>query len=77
MSGSTSTTPSWSPTRRDAVFLLLAGVFIAHALLGEILGGKLVRVSGYVMSVGVVPWPFVFVTTDLVNEYFGPRRCVD
>jgi hypothetical protein len=25
------------------------------------------------MSVGVVPWPFVFVTTDLVNEYYGPR----
>ncbi|MBX7082862.1 MAG: queuosine precursor transporter [Nannocystaceae bacterium] len=65
--------PSWSPTRRDAVFLLLAGVFIAHALLGEILGGKLVRVGGWIMSVGVIPWPLVFVTTDLVNEYFGPK----
>jgi uncharacterized integral membrane protein (TIGR00697 family) len=25
------------------------------------------------MSVGVIPWPVVFVTTDLVNEYFGRR----
>jgi uncharacterized integral membrane protein (TIGR00697 family) len=55
------------------VFLVLAGIFITHALLGEILGGKLVRVGDWIMSVGVVPWPVVFVTTDLVNEYFGPR----
>lgn len=63
----------WSPTRRDGVFLVLAGVFITHALLGEVLGGKLVRVGDWIMSVGVIPWPAVFVTTDLVNEYFGPR----
>jgi len=63
----------WAPTRRDAVFLVLAGVFITHALLGEFVGGKLVEVGGWTMSVGVIPWPVVFVTTDLVNEYFGAR----
>jgi queuosine precursor transporter len=63
----------WSPTRRDAVFLVLAGVFITHALLGEVVGGKLVEIGGWTMSVGVIPWPVVFVTTDLVNEYYGPR----
>jgi len=65
--------PVWSPSRRDAVFLVLAGVFITHALLGEIMGGKLIRVGDWIMSVGVVPWPVVFVSTDLVNEYFGPK----
>jgi uncharacterized integral membrane protein (TIGR00697 family) len=65
--------PVWAPSRRDAVFLVLAGVFITHALLGEIMGGKLVRVGDWIMSVGVVPWPVVFVSTDLVNEYFGPK----
>lgn len=65
--------PVWAPSRRDSVFLVLAGVFITHALLGEIMGGKLVRVGDWIMSVGVVPWPVVFVSTDLVNEYFGPR----
>jgi hypothetical protein len=25
------------------------------------------------MSVGILPWPIVFVTTDLINEYFGER----
>ena len=24
-----------------------------------------------VLSIGVIPWPVVFITTDLVNEYFG------
>lgn len=65
--------PVWAPSRRDAVFLVLAGVFITHALLGEIMGGKLIRVGDWIMSVGVVPWPVVFVSTDLVNEYFGPK----
>lgn len=55
------------------MFLVLAGVFVTHALLGEFVGGKLVEVAGWTMSVGVIPWPVVFVTTDLVNEYFGAR----
>lgn len=63
----------YRPSRRETVFLVLAGIFLTHALLGEVVGGKLVRVGGYVMSVGVVPWPIVFVTTDLVNEYYGPK----
>ena len=25
------------------------------------------------LSAGVILWPFVFVLTDLINEYFGPR----
>src|SRR5690606_20102991 len=35
------------------------------------IGGKLIDVGPYVMSVGILPWPVVFVTTDLINEYFG------
>jgi hypothetical protein len=55
------------------VFLVLAGVFLTHAILGELIGGKLFTVAGYVMSIGVIPWPVVFITTDLVNEYYGPK----
>lgn len=64
--------PDGPPTRRDTVFLVLAGVFLTHALLGEIVGGKLIELRGWVMSIGVIPWPVVFITTDLVNEYYGP-----
>jgi len=57
--------------RKDLVYLILAGLFVANALLGEILGGKLIEVGGYIMSLGVIPWPVVFITTDLINEYYG------
>ncbi len=57
--------------RRDALFLVLAGVFVTNAILAELIGGKLIQVGPFVMSIGVIPWPVVFVTTDLVNEYYG------
>ncbi len=65
--------PAPPSSRRDQVFFVLAGIFITHALLGELLGGKLFTAWGWVMSIGVIPWPVVFVTTDLVNEYYGPK----
>ncbi|MDZ4661731.1 MAG: queuosine precursor transporter [Pseudomonadota bacterium] len=57
--------------KRDLVFLFLAGLFISNAILAEIIGGKLIQVGPYLMSVGVILWPVVFLTTDMVNEYFG------
>ena len=57
--------------RKDLVYLILAGLFVSNALLGEILGGKLIEAGGYIMSLGVIPWPVVFITTDLINEYYG------
>lgn len=57
--------------RKDLIYLILAGLFVANALLGEILGGKLIQAGTYIMSLGVIPWPVVFITTDLINEYFG------
>lgn len=56
---------------REFLYLILAGIFIANALMGEILGGKLIVVGPFVMTMGVICWPIVFVTSDLVNEYFG------
>lgn len=68
-------------TRRDKVFFVLGGFFLTNALLGELTGGKLFEVpvfdlgfftfGGVVLSIGVIPWPVVFLTTDLINEYFG------
>lgn len=65
--------PTYDPSRREQVFLVLAGIFLTHAILGELIGGKLFTLGGHVMSIGVLPWPVVFITTDLVNEYYGPR----
>lgn len=57
--------------RRDIVFILLAGFFITNALLAEIIGVKLFQLGPFAMSIGVIPWPVVFLATDLINEYFG------
>ncbi|MDH3443287.1 MAG: queuosine precursor transporter [Deltaproteobacteria bacterium] len=58
-------------SRRDIVYLALAGFFVTNAILGEVTGGKLFTWGPFTMSIGVIPWPVVFLTTDLINEYFG------
>lgn len=60
-------------TKRGLLYLVLAGVFITNAVTAEMIGGKLINVFGVPMSVGILPWPVVFLTTDLINEYFGQR----
>lgn len=57
--------------KRDLVHLILAGLFVTNALLGEMMGGKLFTAGPWVMSMGVIPWPIVFLSTDIINEYFG------
>lgn len=68
-------------TRKQWVYFVLGGFFLTNAILGELTGGKLFSVPAYglgwlgldtvVLSIGVIPWPVVFITTDLINEYFG------
>jgi uncharacterized integral membrane protein (TIGR00697 family) len=42
----------------DTTFLLDFGLFST-------------QIGPFILSVGVIPWPIVFLTTDLINEYFG------
>ena len=70
-------------TRKQLVFFVLGGFFLTNAILGELTGGKLFSIPavnlgqfrwpGVVLSIGVIPWPVVFISTDLINEYFGKR----
>jgi hypothetical protein len=60
-------------TRRDLVYIILAGFFITNAIVAEMIGGKLIQVGPFVMSIGIVPWPVVFLTTDLINEHYGKK----
>lgn len=60
-------------SKKDLVYVILAGIFITNAVVAELIGGKLIYVGPYLMSVGILPWPIVFVTTDLINEYFGQK----
>ena len=60
-------------TRKDFIFVILAGIFITNAVTAELIGGKLIQIGPFVMSIGILPWPVVFLTTDLINEYFGEK----
>jgi queuosine precursor transporter len=63
-------------SRKDIVFLILAGFFITNALMAEMIGGKLISFGIFVQSVGILPWPVVFLTTDLINEYYGRKGVI-
>lgn len=58
-------------TKKQVVFILLGGIFITNAIVAELIGGKLINFGPFLLSVGILPWPIVFVVTDLINEYFG------
>jgi uncharacterized integral membrane protein (TIGR00697 family) len=73
------------------LFIVLAGFFIANALIAEVIGVKLFSLEktfgmnpanlsllgedglGFTLSVGVLPWPVVFIMTDIINEYYGVK----
>ena len=42
--------------------------------MGEMIGSKLIQVGPFILSMGIVPWPIVFLGTDLINEYYGRDR---
>lgn len=59
-------------SRKDLVFLVLAGFFITNAIVAELIGGKLVQYFGlFTQSISIIMWPMVFILTDLINEHFG------
>ena len=60
-------------TKKELVFVILAGIFITNAVTAELIGGKLIQIGPFLMSIGILPWPIVFLTTDLINEYFGEQ----
>lgn len=60
-------------SKRDKIFLILSGIFITNAVIAELIGGKLIQIGPFAMSIGVIPWPVVFLTTDLINEYYGRK----
>ena len=58
-------------SKRELVYIILAGIFITNAIVAELIGGKLIQIGPFIMSIGIIPWPIVFLTTDIINEYFG------
>ncbi|MCJ8164618.1 queuosine precursor transporter [Pontibacter sp. E15-1] len=78
-----------SEKRRTHLFLVLSAIFIANALLAELIGVKIFSAEALLgipgaqipvladtrldfnLTAGVIIWPVVFISTDIINEYFG------
>ncbi|TSJ45788.1 queuosine precursor transporter [Fluviicola chungangensis] len=62
-------------TRKELAFMVMAGIFITSAIVAELISAKLVYMGPYLapMIAGIVPWPIVFLLTDVMNEYFGKQ----
>lgn len=72
------------------LFVILSGIFIANALIAELMGAKLFSLEAslglppagwrffgqsfsFNLTAGVLLWPVVFIMTDIINEYYGPK----
>lgn len=70
--------------RREWLFIFLAGLFITNAITAELISNKLVQIpisfdlfgnefGPFVTIIGILPWPVVFLLTDLMNEFYGEK----
>ncbi|MFM7667597.1 MAG: queuosine precursor transporter [Bacteroidota bacterium] len=70
--------------KRIWVFVFLAGLFVTNAVTAELISNKLIeipisfsfgdfQIGPFVTIVGILPWPVVFLLTDLLNEFYGQK----
>ncbi|MFN5148793.1 MAG: queuosine precursor transporter [Flavobacteriia bacterium] len=83
MTGDVSNSSGWNQ-RRQWLFVFLAGLFVTNAVTAELISNKLIEIpvtfhlgdlqmGPFVTIVGVIPWPVVFILTDLLNEFYGEK----
>lgn len=70
--------------KRIWIFMFLAGLFITNAVTAELISNKLIqipisfsigdlKIGPFTTIVGILPWPVVFLLTDLLNEFYGQK----
>ncbi len=59
--------------KKELIFIALAMFFAADAITAELIGGKLINIYGFTFSIGVIPWPVVFIASDIINEFYGKK----
>lgn len=70
--------------RRQWLFVFLVGLFITNAITAELISNKLIEIptlfsigetkfGPFTTIIGVIPWPVVFILTDLLNEFYGEK----
>ncbi len=72
-------------SKRSTLYIFLAAIFLSTAIIAELIGNKIFSVESLIgiapvnlfgsvnlnFSAGVIPWPIVFVMTDIINEFYG------
>jgi uncharacterized integral membrane protein (TIGR00697 family) len=75
---------SSAASKREWLFIVLAGLFITNAVTAELISNKLIEIplsfnlfgnefGPFVTIIGILPWPIVFLLTDLMNEFYGQK----
>jgi uncharacterized integral membrane protein (TIGR00697 family) len=70
--------------RRQWLFVVLAGLFVTNAVTAELISNKLIQIpltttifgkqfGPFITIVGILPWPVVFLLTDILNEFYGQK----
>lgn len=71
-------------SRSEWLFIVLSGFFITNAVTAELISNKLIdiplqfsmgstSIGPFTTVIGVVLWPIIFLVTDLINEFYGPK----
>ena len=58
-------------SKKQIIFTVFAGVFITSAIVAELISAKSVPTPLSPIIAGIIPWPIVFLLTDVMNDYFG------
>ena len=70
--------------RRQWLFIFLVGLFVTNAVTAELISNKLIQIpvsfsflgtklGPFTTIIGILPWPVVFILTDLMNEFYGQK----
>jgi uncharacterized integral membrane protein (TIGR00697 family) len=70
--------------RRQWLFVFLVGLFVTNAVTAELMSNKLIQIplsfhlfgtklGPFTTIIGILPWPVVFLLTDLMNEFYGQK----
>ena len=58
-------------SKKQIIFTVFAGIFITSAIVAELISAKSVPTPLSPIIAGIIPWPIVFLLTDVMNDYFG------
>lgn len=70
--------------RRQWLFIFLVGLFVTNAVTAELISNKLIQIpvsfsflgtklGPFTTIIGILPWPVVFILTDIMNEFYGQK----